>query len=213
MKEEAASINRLVDALKGVFTAAISCADELTKTASFTVENVDWTGQLNRPVAASNSIVDMHLQAACDTSGQYQSSSHKAAQALLAAADQLTWRTPATGREHEPDIALFSRNFTSTSIIGDGGLLASDKVIAGFSLQGPDTYYPPHAHDAEESYWIIGGEGDWKVGTKPWFAIKPGDSIYHESLARHVMQTHEQPLLAVWLRTSHLLSEVVIVRG
>ncbi len=40
MKEEAASINRLVDAFKGVFTATISCADELTKTASFTVENV-----------------------------------------------------------------------------------------------------------------------------------------------------------------------------
>ncbi len=84
MKEEGASINRLVDAFKGVFTAAISSADELTQTASFTLENVDWTGQWIRPEPASNSVVDMHLQAACATSGQYQSSSHRAAQALLA---------------------------------------------------------------------------------------------------------------------------------
>ncbi len=37
MKEEGAGINRLVDAIKGVFTAAISSADELTQTASFTL--------------------------------------------------------------------------------------------------------------------------------------------------------------------------------
>ena len=31
--------------------------------------------------------------------------------------------------------------------------------------------------------------------------------------ARHAMQTNEQPLLTIWLWTSHLDSEVVIVRG
>ena len=82
-----------------------------------------------------------------------------------------------------------------------------------FSLQAPDTYYPPHAHRAEESYWIVGGDGDWKVDTRPWFAVTPGDSIYHASGARHAMQTNEQPLLSLWLWTSHLDSEVVIVRG
>jgi hypothetical protein len=34
MKEGGASMNRLVDAFKGVFTAAISSADELTQTAT-----------------------------------------------------------------------------------------------------------------------------------------------------------------------------------
>ena len=101
--------------------------------------------------------------------------------------------------------------------LGDGGgagaLLPSDKVTAGFSLQGRDTYYPGHLHLAEESYWVIGGAGDWKVGTRPWFAVKPGDSIYHETGMRHTMQTNEQAMLTVWLWTSHLDSEVVIVRG
>ncbi len=128
-------------------------------------------------------------------------------------ADQLKWRTPSTDREGEPDMAVFSRNYTSVSIIGASGLLPSDKVSAGFSLQGRDTYYPPHSHRAEESYWIIGGDGDWRVGTEPWFAVESGDGIYHESGARHAMQTNAQPLLAVWLWTSHLDSEVMIVRG
>ena len=55
-------------------------------------------------------------------------------------------------------MVVFSRNYTGTRIIGDGALLPSSKVIAGLSLQGRDTYYPPHAHHAEESYWIIGGD-------------------------------------------------------
>ena len=51
-----------------------------------------------------------------------------------------------------------------------------------------------------------------RCGTEPWFAVEPGDSIYHAS-GLHAMQTNEQPLLAVWLWTSHLDSEVMIVRG
>ena len=114
--------------------------------------------------------------------------------------------------ENEPDMAVFARNYSSTRIIGEAGLLTSDRVTAGFSLQGRDIYYPPHAHQAEESYWIIGGEGDWRVGSQPWFAVKPGDGIYHKSGMRHTMQTNESPMLSVWLWTSYLESEVLIVR-
>ena len=127
--------------------------------------------------------------------------------------NQLAWPASTRDREDEPDVAIFAKNYVANRIIGEGGLLPSNKVTAGFSLQGHDTYYPPHAHHAEESYWIIGGNGDWKVGTKPWFAVEAGDCIYHESCARHVMQTNEQPMLTVWLWTSHLDSEVLIVRG
>ncbi len=206
-------MNRLIDAFEGLFTAAALSGGELAETANFTLENVNWMGKLSKPEPVSHPIVDTHLEAACANSGQYGSSAQLVAEALLVVTDQLKWRAPSTDREDEPDMAVFSRNFTSACVIGAGGLLPSDKVTAGFSLQGRDTYYPPHAHQAEESYWIIGGDGDWKVGTEPWFAVEPGDSIYHESGARHAMQTNEQPLLAVWLWTSHLESEVVIVRG
>ena len=205
-------MNRLIDAFEGLFTTAAQSGGELAKTATFTLENVNWKETLSTPEPTSHNIVDSYLETACADSGPDRSSSHGVAQSLLAVSDQLAWRASAKNRDDGPDVEILLRNFAITTIIGEGGLLPSDKVYAGFSLQARDIYYPPHAHHAEESYWIIGGNGDWKVGTEPWFAVEAGDSIYHESWARHVMQTNEQPLLTVWLWTSHLDSEVVIVR-
>jgi mannose-6-phosphate isomerase-like protein (cupin superfamily) len=206
-------MNRLIDAMKELFTAAANSGGELARTASFTLENVDWAGALNNTAPATSPIVDAQLDTACANSGPQGSASQVAAEALLAASDQLTWRTSYRDREGEPDIAAFSRNFTATSIIGAGRPLSSNKVTAGFSLQAPDTYYPGHLHHAEESYWIIGGVGDWKVATQPWFPVNAGDSIFHPSGVRHTMQTNEHAMLTVWLWTSHLDSEVVMVRG
>ncbi len=206
-------MNRIIDALEGLFTAATGSGGELAKTANFTLENVNWKETLTRPKPTSHHIVDSSLEAACANSGPDGSSSHELARSLLAVADQLEWRSSSKAREDGPDVAILLRNFAVTTVIGAGGLLPTDKVYAGFSLQARDIYYPPHAHHAEESYWIIGGDGDWKVDTRPWFAVVPGDSVYHKSGARHAMQTNEQPLLTVWLWTSHLDSEVMIVRG
>ena len=206
-------MNRLIDAFEGLFTATAVSGGVLAETAKFTLDNVDWTSALNKPEPMSHPTVDRHLEAACAHSGQKGSSSQAVAEALLAVKDLIKWRPTYTERENEPDMAALSRHYTATCILGEGGLLPSDKVAAGFSLQGRNTYYPPHAHLAEESYWIIGGDGDWRVGAKPWFAVEPGDSIYHEQEARHAMQTNEQALLTVWLWTSHLNSEVMIVRG
>ena len=205
-------MNRLIDALQALFVATAASGGDMAKTAMFTLDNVNWNETLSRPEPTGHHIVDSSLEATCANSGPDGSSSHVLAQALLAVTDQLAWRSSSKASEDGPDVALLLRNFAVTTIIGEGGLLPSDKVYAGFSLQARDIYYPPHAHFAEESYWIIGGDADWRVGSKPWFAVKPGDSIYHESEARHAMQTNEQPLLTVWLWTSHLDSEVIIIR-
>ena len=204
-------MNRLIDAFEDLFTAATRSGGDLAKTARFTLENVNWKEAPNRPEPTSHDIVDSYLEAACAASGPDGSSSRGVARALSAVTDQLAWRASSKCSDDGPDIDNLLRNFAITVILGEGGLLPSDKVCAGFSLQARDTYYPPHAHHAEESYWIIGGNADWKVGTEPWFAVEPGDSIYHESWAHHAMQTNEQPLLTVWLWTSHLDSEVMIV--
>ncbi len=205
-------MNRLIKAFEGLFIATSKSGGDLARTADFVLKNVNWAGTLIKPEAISHPVVDKHLETACANSGPVGSSSQKVAEALLAVSDQLQWREYTTGHKDEPDIALFLRSYSPTTVIGADGLLPSDKVSAGLSLQGHDTYYPPHAHHAEESYWIIGGDGDWKVDMKPWFAVQAGDSVYHKSGARHAMQTNEQPLLSLWLWTSHLDSEVVIVR-
>jgi len=205
-------MNRLIDAFEGLFTTAAQSGGELAKTATFTLENVNWKETLSTPEPTSHNIVDSYLEAACANSGPDGSSAHRVARALWAVTDQLAWRASSKCSDDGPDIAKLLRSFAITVIIGEDGLLQSDKVCAGFSLQARDTYYPPHAHHAEESYWIIGGNADWRVGAKPWFPVEPDDSIYHESWARHAMQTNEHPLLTVWLWTSHLDSEVMIVR-
>jgi mannose-6-phosphate isomerase-like protein (cupin superfamily) len=206
-------MDRLIDAFEELLVAATLTGGELAKTASFALENVNWNDALSTHEPGSHPMVDANLEAACAYSGQPGSSTQVLAEALLAVTGQLEWRASSKNPDDGPDVAVFSPKFTATTIIGAGGLLPSDKVTAGFSMQGPDTYYPPHAHHAEESYWIIGGKGDWRIGAKPWFAVEPGDSIYHESGARHAMQTNESPLLSVWLWTSHLDSEVVFVRA
>ena len=205
-------MDKLINAFKGVFAEAANAGGDLAQTASFALENVNWQDALKQPDALSNPIVDSYLKVACANSGDANSSSSKLTGALLPVADQIAWRKRDSGGENDADLAAFTEKYTSCCIIGNGGLLSSDKVTAGFSLQGPDAYYPPHAHVAEESYWIIGGDGDWKVDQKPWFAVKSGDGIYHTSHARHAMQTNGQPMLSIWLWTSHLDSDVVIVR-
>ena len=205
-------MNRLIDAFEEFFTAASKSGGDLARTAKFVLDNVDWADQLNTPVAASLPVVDQYLEIACANAGPAGSTTRKVADAVMAISHQLQWHAYSTACDDDPDIAVYLRNYSPLTVIGKGGLLPSDKITAGLSLQGNDTYYPPHAHQAEESYWIIGGAGDWKVDTRPWFAVEAGDSIYHKPWARHAMQTNEMPLLSLWLWTSHLDSEVVIVR-
>jgi len=206
-------MDRLIVTFKGLLTDATLSGGPLAKTAQFALDHVDWSQPPMKQDPAFNHVVESHLETACNQSGPQDSRTNMVATALLAAIDHVNWHTSPNTRDDGPDVAIFLSKFAYTNIIGDGGLLSSNQVNAGFSIQACDTYYPPHAHTAEESYWIIGGDGDWKVDTKPWFPVVAGDSIYHESQARHAMQTNEQPLLTIWLWTSHLDSEVLIVRS
>jgi hypothetical protein len=138
-------MKRLIDAFEGLFIAANQSGGELAKTARFTLENVNWKEAPNRPEPTSHDIVDSYLEAACAASGPDGSSSRGVARALSAVTDQLAWRASSKCSDDGPDIDNLLRNFAITVILGEGGLLPSDKVCAGFSLQAPDTYYPPHA--------------------------------------------------------------------
>ncbi len=124
-------MNRLIDAFEGLFTAATLSGGELAETADFTLKNVKWRGKLSEPEPTRHHIVDAHREAACANSGRYGSSSHRVAQALLAVTDQLKWRARSTDREDGPDMAVFSPKYASTCVIGEGGLLPSNKVTAG----------------------------------------------------------------------------------
>ena len=205
-------MKRLVDAFRTLFADTARSGGELAETARFTLSNVDWRADLVSPEAMSNTILRTHLEEACANLGRQAPAARAIAQAVLPVAERLGWWMRPAGQEDEAELVEFSHNYTAVRVIGPGGVLPSDKVKAGLSLQAPGIFYPPHAHHAEESYWIIAGDGEWKVDAAPWFAVRPGDSIHHQSGAVHAMRTNAQPLLSVWLWTSHLDSEVVMVK-
>lgn len=206
-------MKQLIEALEGLLVASSISGGDASEAVNFALEHIDWKAKLVMPDPQSQPVVDGQLEVACENSGQYGSNPHMIAEAVMAVKDELRWGDAFKDRGDEPDLAAFSLNYAWSWIIGNGGILHSDKVALGLSLQGRDSYYPPHAHQAIETYWIAGGDGDWKVGIDPWFPVEAGDTIFHETGVRHAMQTNANPMLAVWLWTSHLDSELVIVRG
>ena len=206
-------MSQLIEAFEELFSATAKSGGELAKTSAFALDSVDWRATPAWPEPQRHHIVDAHLASACRNSTPPGSIEHAVTEALCAETERLHWRPSKKATVDGPDIEILLHNFAVTIIIGDGAVLPSDKVVSGFSLQAPDTYYPPHAHLAEESYWIIGGNADWRVDANPWFAVAAGDSVYHKPQARHAMQTNSHPLLTIWLWTSDLDSEVMIVRG
>jgi dimethylpropiothetin dethiomethylase len=132
---------------------------------------------------------------------------------LLANAQNLAWNAMYAHYDAEPDMAAFRRVYGYVDLIGPRGPLQCDSVYMGVSLQGPDAYYPPHAHQAVETYFTIGGTGDWKRGAEPWTSRPPGDVFLHTSGVRHATQSNTEPLLALAFWTSDLEGPIIIVRG
>ena len=207
-------MRQLIDTLKGIFSSVSISGGEAAEDVNFALDAVNWNADLKKVRPHSLPVVDAQLEMACDESiHQYGSNAHMICEATLAVRDKLKWTACYEDYDNEPDMAALSRNFAYCTLIGKGAPLESNKIYAGISLQGRDTYYPPHAHQAEERYWVVGGNGDWKIGMAPWHGVEPGFVIFHDSGVRHAMQTNAEPMLCVWLWSSHINSELVIVRG
>jgi mannose-6-phosphate isomerase-like protein (cupin superfamily) len=204
----------LIDAVEGLLTTTLIAGGESVDDVALALDKVDWSADLKRKKPHSLPVVDAQLDLACDDAiHQYGSNAHVICEALLAERDKIQWHESFENFDDEPDIAVLTRNFAYCTLVGKNAPLASNHIYMGISLQGRDILYPPHVHQATERYWVIGGNGDWKIGQEPWHGVEPGKMIFHETGVRHAMQTNADPLLCVWLWTDHLDSQVVIVRG
>ena len=110
----------------------------------------------------------------------------------------------------------FAAGFAYTEVIGsptDGAsepLFLSDRIAAGFSLQAPSLFYPPHYHKAVEFYGVLAGRARWQRGNEPPVWQPPGAFIFHDSEVAHAMETAVEPLLTIWAWTGDLKSPPVI---
>jgi mannose-6-phosphate isomerase-like protein (cupin superfamily) len=96
--------------------------------------------------------------------------------------------------------AGFEGGYAYVALVGPDGQIPSSECRLGLYLQQPGLHYPPHAHDAEELYFIVSGTADWQAGDRRFEAM-PGQLIHHAPGEPHIMATGEAPLLAifVWL--------------
>ena len=95
---------------------------------------------------------------------------------------------------------FFEGGYSFSEIIGDTGLVPSKKIRMGLFLQNPNVDYPSHAHEAEEYYLILSGQGSWQIGNS-WYDAIPGSIFHHHPEDSHRMITKSEPLLAIWIWT------------
>ena len=203
----------LIDAIEDLLVSTSMRGGDAKESADTLLDAVRWKAKPKKQEGRTFPVVEQRLEEACRNHGGLGGISGTVTNAVMAARNDLTWVTPWGEYLEHADMAALVQNFAFTTIVGPGCVLESEKVLIGLSLQGPDLHYPMHAHQAGETYWIVGGDADWKIGVDPWFAVKPGAVCVHPPGMRHTMQTNTKPLLTVWAWWSHIDSNIVMIRG
>ena len=95
--------------------------------------------------------------------------------------------------------SAFLANYGWTELVGQRGLIASNKLACGFLVLGSHTVYPKHSHEAEEIYVPLSAPSQWVQGEGDWVSRPTAVPIYHHSWLTHGMKTSDLPLLALYL--------------
>ncbi len=75
----------------------------------------------------------------------------------------------------------FLSRYAYCELVGPTGLVSHAKVSIGLLYLAPGTFYPPHAHPAEEAYHLLAGSSEWQAGSGVMTPRSPGN-LYSRSL-------------------------------
>ncbi|NRB18755.1 MAG: hypothetical protein HRU33_14640 [Rhodobacteraceae bacterium] len=121
-------------------------------------------------------------------------SDHPVAGAILKAQNLLPWGSnPVEGNTKKSIAAMIS----VASLLGPEGPIPAPDVRLGLIYMRPDSYYPLHLHDADETYAIIAGQALWTAGDDIRMR-QAGDMIHHPSVMPHAFRTGAEGFLAIW---------------
>jgi quercetin dioxygenase-like cupin family protein len=95
------------------------------------------------------------------------------------------------------DDAFFD-NYAHAPLVGPNGPARNGGIKLGVLLQGPETFYPAHAHPAGEFYLLLAGSPSWKIGDGHWHRKHPGTLIHHAPEVAHAMETGDAAMLAFY---------------
>lgn len=87
----------------------------------------------------------------------------------------------------------------TTDLIGDDAPWSSAVCRIGLFAQLPGVHYPLRHHAAEELYFIIAGDAEWRQSDSPFETIGPGRFVHHASYEPHASRTGDRATLAVWV--------------
>lgn len=91
----------------------------------------------------------------------------------------------------------FDEGHANTMIVGPGGLEQRSDVWIGATLMAPNVRYPDHSHPPEEVYLVL-TPGEFRQGSRDWFAPGIGGSLYNLPGITHAMRSVDVPFLAFW---------------
>lgn len=121
-------------------------------------------------------------------------SDHPTACSVLKAQNLLIWGSnPAEGNTEKSIAAMIS----VATLLGPDGPIPAPDVRLGLFYMRPESYYPLHLHDADETYAIIAGQALWTAGGDIRMR-GAGEMIHHPSLMPHAFRTGSEGFLAIW---------------
>ncbi|GGL80310.1 dimethylsulfonioproprionate lyase family protein [Wenxinia marina] len=121
-------------------------------------------------------------------------SDHSVAQATLAAMDVLPWGANPVGAQMTEEAAAICAVLT---LLDPAGPIPSPDQRLGLLYQRPNSYYPLHTHDADETYVIVAGRALWTAG-EDTRDRGPGEAIHHPSRMPHAFRTGPEGMVALW---------------
>lgn len=125
--------------------------------------------------------------------GLMEGSSLPVVRALQAVQGRMPWGSnPVEGQG-----GIANNFFCVATLMGPEGPIPAHDFRLGLFWQAPDTYYPLHSHDADETYTILAGSVIWTAGDDTRLR-QAGESIHHPSLMPHAFRAGPEGFLALW---------------
>ena len=89
--------------------------------------------------------------------------------------------------------------YAFTEIIGQRGPFVSRRVRAGIGVWGPGIDYPRHHHAAEETYALLAGSAEFRVGDAPPATCRAEEVVYVAPHTPHGFRTGDEILVVYYL--------------
>jgi mannose-6-phosphate isomerase-like protein (cupin superfamily) len=84
-------------------------------------------------------------------------------------------------------------------VIGKLGPFVSTRVRAGIGVWGPGIDYPPHRHQPEEVYLVLGGSADFYLEGRAPRLCRAGAAIHVTPMLTHGFRTLSEPLAVFYI--------------